>query len=324
MACELLILRHGKAQKDRKVADDKRELKDKGKRNAQRVGVWLARHDLRPDHVISSPATRAKRTAEKCCKSAGLCGDVVHKDVRLYDATVEDLIEVLRETPDTVKRVLLVGHNPSLEGLLVHLSHAPVPRNERDGFLVPTALAHLRIESSWKNLKEHAAEVLDIIEPQSLPRLFPFPDLDSAEQRTRPAYYYRQSSVVPFRRQGDQLEVLIISSSKNKHWVIPKGIHDPGLSGEESAAKEAFEEAGVEGLVLDHVIGTYSYPKWDATCEVEVYPMEVTREIAEIEWAERHRGRKWVSVEEATATVLNDDVKRMVALLPKALAEIAS
>lgn len=322
MMRELLILRHGKAHPQEDADDDKtRELKDKGKRNAQRVGVWLAQNGLLPDHVISSHATRAKRTAEKCCKSAGLDGSMVYKDARVYEATLTNLLDVLRETPDDRSRVLLVGHNPSLEALLVHLSRAPVPRNEKDGFLVTGALAHLRFQGGWKDLRQHCAELLDVIEPGALPRLFPYPDIHGAEERARPAYYYTQSSVVPFRRTDAGLEVLIISSSKRRHWVIPKGIHDPGRTAQDSAAKEAFEEAGVEGRVLSNLIGTYSYEKWDATCDVEVYPMEVTRELPEGEWVESHRGRKWVSVEEAASLVLNDDVKRIITNLPDVLAK---
>ena len=64
MSKDLLILRHGHAEDlpdaTFEGGDIARELRDKGKRNAQRIGVWLARNDLRPDQIISSPATRAK------------------------------------------------------------------------------------------------------------------------------------------------------------------------------------------------------------------------------------------------------------------------
>ena len=185
-------------------------------------------------------------------------------------------------------------------------------------------LARLRIDAAWSEIDANCADDVDIIEAQSLPRLFPFPDIDGEDERSRPAYYYRQSSVVPFRRTAKGLEVLIISSSKKKHWVIPKGIHDPGFSAQASAAKEALEEAGIEGTVLDMPIGAYSYPKWDAVCDVTVYPMEVTHELDEADWDESHRGRKWCSVDEAASLVLNPDVKRMIARLPMALEEAAS
>jgi len=316
MGRELFILRHGKVQKTRASEIPRLELKDKGKRNAQRMGAWLAQKALLPDFVVSSPAPCAVTTAQKCCKSAGLCGDVVTRDARLYPGTVADVMDVVRELPKTARRVMVVGHNPALDNALATLSRAPVPRNEKDGILLPGTLAHLHIDGAWHDVDAGCGKVLDIVEPKTLPRLFPFPSPDGAERRSRPAYYYRQSSVVPFRRRKKRLEVLVISSSKQKHWVIPKGIHDPGLSAQQSAAKEAFEEAGVEGLVLDRMIASYSYDKWDATCDVAVYPMEVTNEISDSTWEERHRTRQWVSVEQAASMVLNDDVKRIIAQLP--------
>jgi len=315
MARELLIVRHAEAAKNNRVEDRRRALKNKGKRGAQRLGVWLDKNDLRPDRVLSSPAVRAMTTAEKCCKSARLSADMVHPDARIYAASTPDLCEVLRDVSEAATRVLLVGHTPSVDDLVGYLCPSSALH------LALGAVAHLRIEGPWRRLDGGCGVLLNVVAPDSLPRLFPFPDAHGPQQRPRPAYYYRQTSVVPFRRTADGLEVLIISSSHNKHGVIPKGIHDPGLSGTASAAREAFEEAGVEGRVFERVIGTYRYAKWGATCEVEVYPMEVSRELPECDWSERHRGRQWLSLKAARAMVKNDDVKRIIAALPKALAE---
>ena len=128
---------------------------------------------------------------------------------------------------------------------------------------------------------------------------FPWPGPDGEEQRPRPAYYYRQSSVIPYRIKKGRLEILVIASSGNKHCVVPKGIHDPGLTAQESAAKEALEEAGARGTVDDHSLGSYSQEKWGATTQVEVYPMQVEELIPEEEWEETHRGRKWLPAEKA-------------------------
>jgi len=332
MVRELMVFRHGQAQDYSPTdvpeygygPDFVRELHDKGKRNAQRVGVWMARNDLRPDYVVSSPATRAKRTAQKSCKTAGLNSDIVAYDERIYEATVEDLLEVIRSAPKAAKRILLVGHNPGLEDLVRKISKGSVPRTKRGAILPPATLAYLTVEGDWKDVGNNSGECVEVVRPKKLPRTFPFPDLDSEEQRCRPSYYYSQSSVVPYRVKDGALEVLVISSSKQKHWVIPKGIHDPGMTAQESAANEAFEEAGVLGVVGKKAIGAYSYAKWDATCTVTVFPMKVTRELPEDEWAERHRGRQWVSVDTAAQMVLNDDVKKMVALLPSVLPKTTS
>ncbi len=314
---ELLVYRHGHAKHDEVENDFERELRDKGKRNAQRIGIWLARNDKLPDLVLSSPATRAKRTAEKTCKTAGLSADHIKTDKRIYQAGVKDLVELLRGLSLEYERVLLVGHNPSLEMLLDYLCWNKVPRRKKGGALSPAALACLTLDVDWHQLEKATAELQQVVYPSTLPRLFPFPGLQDAETRSRPSYYYSQSSVIPYRDNNGSIEVLVVMSSKNKHWVIPKGIHDPGLTAQQSAEKEAFEEAGVEGVVLEDEIGRYRYPKWDAECEVSVFPMRVTRVIPEAQWEENHRRRQWLQADEAAALVKNPDVQQLVKTLPQ-------
>jgi len=62
-------------------------------------------------------------------------------------------------------------------------------------------------------------------------------------------WLFRQSAVVPFRTKDGVTEVVLVTSSSNKNWVIPKGRIEKLMSPEKSAAKEAFEEAGVLGDV---------------------------------------------------------------------------
>ncbi|NVK20265.1 MAG: histidine phosphatase family protein [Methylocystaceae bacterium] len=305
MVKDLLILRHGHAKNKSMYGDFGRELKDKGKRNAQRIGVWLAQNDLRPDHVIASPAVRAKRTAEKCTKTSGLNVDVVHFDERLFNALPQTVLEIIKACPVDVDRLMIVGHNPSLASVVSALSG-------QYQHMEPASLAHFKLDGEWTDLSTEAATLEQMVDSADLPELFPFPDLDSDEMRVRPAYYYRQSCVVPYRMHEGDLQVLIVSSSKNKHWVVPKGIHDPGLSAQDSAANEAFEEAGVEGNVLEDEMGRYSYPKWDATCEVSVYAMEVTNELTREDWQESHRMRRWVLAESAAQLVQNPDLGAIV------------
>ncbi len=318
MTHDLLILRHGYAQNSSEKGDFGRELKDKGKRNAQRMGVWLARNQLIPDLTIASPAVRAKRTAEKACKTAGLRGDSIQFEKSIYNASTATLLDIVRTLPEDAERVLLVGHNPGFESLAMTLAKKPNYFG-----MSPGTLVRLKLKGPWRKADKKCADLIEIVRPEELPEGFPFPELDGPELRSRPAYYYKQSSVVPFRRKEGALEVLIISSSKRRHWVVPKGIHDPGLTAEESAAKEAFEEAGIEGRVLKGPMGSYSYPKWDAACDVSVYPMEVEKVLPEEEWEESHRGRRWVSIEEASDAVKNPDVGQMIAKLPAHLEDIA-
>ncbi|HBJ28222.1 histidine phosphatase family protein, partial [Cobetia sp.] len=72
MRRELLLMRHGKSDWSVAADDFHRPLKERGKRGAQRMGAWLAQEALVPDAILSSPALRARATAEKCVKSMGL------------------------------------------------------------------------------------------------------------------------------------------------------------------------------------------------------------------------------------------------------------
>ena len=320
MTRELLLLRHGKSDWDAGTDDINRPLKDRGKRGAQRIGVWLAQQQLLPDRVISSPAERALVTAQKCCKVMGIGAADIVQDKRIYQADPAELLQVLADCPASAKRVMLVGHNPGLEHLLELLVEQP-PEVPEDTKLMPTAtLARLQTASEWDALAKGRASLLQLIRASSLPKQFPFPMPDGEDRRDRPAYYYTQSSVIPYRVDDGQLQLMIIRSSQDKHWVVPKGIADPGHSLQDSARKEAWEEAGVEGEVHDEALGSYSYAKWGSTCTVTVYPMAVTRQLPEEVWEERHRGRMWVSPKKAAELLRQRELRPLIVALEKRLA----
>jgi phosphohistidine phosphatase len=319
MSRELMLLRHGKSDWSEQLEDFDRPLKDRGKRGAQRMGVWLTQQALLPDHVVSSPAQRAITTAQKAVKAMGLDAARIVPERRVYAARVEDLLQVLAEIPAKAKRVLMVGHNPGLEELMEYLEgrHIPLPS---DGKLLPTAtLAIIELPDDWHDLKAGDGQLTGITRSSSLPKQFPFPDHKGREMRDRPAYYYNQSSVIPYRMRDGQPEILVVMSSKCKHWVVPKGVSDPATSLQASAAKEAFEEAGVEGEVGDEALGSYTYQKWGAACTVQVYPMAVTRIIDETSWEERHRGREWLAPKQAIKRLKQPELKPMIQTLVEQL-----
>ncbi|MGB5441695.1 MAG: histidine phosphatase family protein [Gammaproteobacteria bacterium] len=312
MTRELLIFRHGKSDWDTGVDDFHRPLKDRGKRAAQRVGAWLAQHDMVPDLIITSPAERALVTAQKACKAMGNSDEAIVRDERIYAAGLDELLQVLEDCPQDADRVMLTGHNPGLEELLVWLANDEVPLPD-DGKLLPTAtLARLQMPADWRALVAGCARLLSITRPATLPKKFPYPAPDGSEQRDRPAYYYTQSAVIPYRVRDGKLEILVIASSKKNHLVVPKGIQEPGLTPRASAAREALEEAGIEGEVAAAALGSYSCEKWGATCTVAVYPMKVTRIIAEQDWEESHRGRKWMSPAKAAGRLKQAELGPLV------------
>lgn len=323
---EILLLRHGKSDWSSGVDDENRPLKDRGKRGAQRMGTWLLQENLLPDLVISSPAVRAMVTAEKAVKAMGLDPRMIHTDQRIYQADVNDLLNVINEIPRQSKRILLVGHNPGLEDLLLFLAASLPPEPENGKWMPTAALARFEMPATWQPgelIKTQSVRLLSLKKPSELAKKFPFPgdvgNEGKTELRDRPAYYYTQSSVIPYRWTNSKLQVMIVSSSKNKHWVVPKGIVEPGLSPQLSAAKEAEEEAGIEGLIFEQELGFYRYEKWGALCAVHVYAMEVKKVIVDAQWEESHRQRRWVSITEAQSLLKQIQLIPMLNKLEKQL-----
>lgn len=119
----LFLVRHAKSSRDDpRLPDRDRPLNERGMRDAPKVGAQLAKRDARPDLIVSSPARRALATAEIFAgKLDYRLKDIVVED-RLYAATPDDLLAVVHELDDRVKRVMLFGHNPELTELAHRLS----------------------------------------------------------------------------------------------------------------------------------------------------------------------------------------------------------
>lgn len=159
----LLLMRHAKSSwKDSELADHDRPLNKRGKKDAPRMGVLLQEKELVPQRILCSSALRSRETAQAVTENSDFSGEIVYLD-RLYMAETDEFLAVLRELPDSLERVMIIGHNPGLETLLQTLSG----RIES----LPTAvLAHLTLQSSsWAELNgEVTGEVLEIWRPKEL------------------------------------------------------------------------------------------------------------------------------------------------------------
>jgi len=122
--------------------------------------------------------------------------------------------------------------------------------------------------------------------------------------------YIEQSGVIPYRLEKGKIEILLVSSRKSKRWVIPKGIVEPDLTPQDSAAKEALEEGGILGEVLPESVGTYTYEKWGGVCRVVVFLLKVTS--LEANWLEDYRERQWFSLPEARKRLDEAELKNIL------------
>src|SRR5216684_7252883 len=117
-----------------------------------------------------------------------------------------------------------------------------------------------------------------------------------------------QYGALPYRvSNGSRPQFMLVTSRETRRWIIPKGWPKKGKLPHHSAAREAFEEAGVVGAVAKRSVGSFTYEKrlkngGAVVCEVRVFPLEVSRQNKQ--WPEKkERVVKWLSASQAAEKV---------------------
>jgi phosphohistidine phosphatase len=157
----LLLVRHAKSSRDDPALPDKeRPLNGRGVRDAPKMAKHLAKHDLQPDLILSSPAVRALTTAQLMAEKLDYKVKDIVVDGRLYASAPATLLKVIRALGDKPKRVMLVGHNPELAELAHRLSASIAD--------MPTcAVAEFVFDmSSWSELGEQEPAKVKLQSPK--------------------------------------------------------------------------------------------------------------------------------------------------------------
>jgi phosphohistidine phosphatase len=145
----LVILRHAKAEKNDLVQDHERDLTDRGKTNAIEMSKRLSKKGFNPDLIVSSPAKRTHKTAKIIAEYFGYDGKNIELNSQIYLANVGDLTHIIRELDDSYNKVIIVGHNPTVTGII--------------GYLTPNFIDHLPTSGyaqiqfdvkTWKMIKQ--------------------------------------------------------------------------------------------------------------------------------------------------------------------------
>lgn len=130
-----------------------------------------------------------------------------------------------------------------------------------------------------------------------------------------------QYGVIPYRIVQEKVVFLLITSRRSANWVFPKGSPIKGLSPTETAAQEAFEEAGIRGEIAAEPVGTYlneGNSKSKPWVEIHLYPMLVTEQVDE--WPEEEqRFRHWVLLPEARKLLANKQAADLAVKLQRQL-----
>ncbi len=139
-----------------------------------------------------------------------------------------------------------------------------------------------------------------------------------------------QYGALPYRFTSmAALEILVVTTRQSRRWIVPKGWPIKRLTPSKSAAREAFEEAGVRGKIGARAIGNFTYKKTtgqtadDPDYEVKIFPLLVKRQSSS--WPEHgQRVVQWVDPEKAISLIREPELKSIVAKFAKRAAASAS
>jgi phosphohistidine phosphatase len=169
----LYVLRHAKSSwEDGALPDHDRPLSPRGRRAAALLSDHINRTGIAPQEILCSSALRTRETLR------GVMGDVAATvEPELYGAACRDLIARLRQVPDEVESVMLIGHNPALQSLVLKLVRdgagppaAGETPLEQIGRKFPTgALVTLELDRPWSAIEHRSATLVDYVRPKTLP-----------------------------------------------------------------------------------------------------------------------------------------------------------
>ncbi len=156
----LFIIRHAKSSwKDVTLDDFDRPLNKRGKKDAPFMAKLLKDKKINPDLILSSPAERAKTTANIIAKELDLVDRLIFRDT-IYESSLSTLINYIKKADDKNKTIFIVGHNPSLNALAYEF----IDFDEN----IPTCgIVEIRFDiENWKDINENNANLISFEYPK--------------------------------------------------------------------------------------------------------------------------------------------------------------
>jgi phosphohistidine phosphatase len=166
MRRQLTLVRHAKSSwDDPAVRDRDRPLNDRGERDAPVMGQRLRARGARPTLILTSPAVRARRTAQIIAREIGYPQEFLQREEDLYLASPDEIIAVLTRQDSSFRDVVVCGHNPGLTELANRLTGAGIDSVPTTG----VAVIELDIRS-WADLDGARGELLFFDFPRRVTR----------------------------------------------------------------------------------------------------------------------------------------------------------
>lgn len=162
----LVLIRHAKAEA-MGGSDSARRLAARGRHDAPAIGRWLAENKIEPDLVVISPAQRTRETWQLALAELGAKPPST-TDRRLYENTFEDVLAVIQEVDPAVTTLVIVGHNPSIEGtaFLLDDGAGSASRQEMAGKFPTSGIAVLSVHCDWADIGPEKATLEDFAVPR--------------------------------------------------------------------------------------------------------------------------------------------------------------
>ena len=157
----IIVMRHAKAEESAPT-DFERQLTDRGVADATEVGAWLNGRGFVPDHALVSAAVRTQQTWDALVDGGEWDVDPDIDDA-LYDAGPESVLDLIREVPDHVWSLLVLGHNPTMGSLAQLLDDGEGDEsagNEMATGFPTSAVAVFSFDGDWSELAEASASVI--------------------------------------------------------------------------------------------------------------------------------------------------------------------
>ena len=167
----LLLLRHAKAERSEAGMEDRvRKLIERGRKDAAKMGAYMASHGLVPDRVVTSPAVRTQETW-KFAASAFRIAPTLASPERLYNAQPTSILGVIKEAPTAAHTLLIIGHNPGLHELaLMLIASGNVEMREQLREKLPTSslvIIDFALDD-WGKLHAQSGRLERFVTPKSL------------------------------------------------------------------------------------------------------------------------------------------------------------
>ena len=170
---QLILLRHAKSGWDDPVARDyDRPLSERGRTAATSIGRWAGQNGVVVDSIIASPAVRCTETLDLFQPAAGMPTIEPHWDRRVYLASSATLIDVVRDLGDDAATVLMCGHNPGMEDLILDLvpDDGASPLRDLAEEQFPTAgLATIALDvAHWRDVDNRCGRLVQFTRPRDV------------------------------------------------------------------------------------------------------------------------------------------------------------